>query len=203
MRCVNGDHYYVRATVNRVPVTYQLTREGQRRLSEEGLGHQDLFEWAVLIDLIDRGWAFTGGSRASRQLRPIEGIDWDPSDPVVTSVEPGPPHRLEERVWLWLEGSDGATLDTTVGRVMTQFQAANGSVEGPYPFPTRSEEYIVLAADGRRAYTIQTHKRALVVVDPTPAMFAAVRTAELPAGISVRLRQSASIVEVVGSDGGA
>ena len=194
MKCVNDAHYYVRAAIGRVPVTFQLTKEGQHRLIKAGLSHLDQFDWSILSDLIDCGWAYTGKSGVIAQLPPITGADLDPS---TEQIDPGPPHRLERRVWLWLEGSDTGTLDAVVGRVTVQFQAAGGSVQGPYPLPTRSEVYKVLTSNGRKNYTIQTHKRTLVVIDPKPAVFVTVHSTELPAGISIRLRESVSVIEVV------
>jgi hypothetical protein len=59
---------YVLTSINDKVVTFQLTPEGERKLSAAGIKPQDRFQRALLLDLYRSGDAYTGGSGVGEQL---------------------------------------------------------------------------------------------------------------------------------------
>lgn len=61
---------YVLTSINDKVVTFQLTAEGERKLSAAGIKPEDRFHRALLLDLYRTGDAFTGGSGVGEQIPP-------------------------------------------------------------------------------------------------------------------------------------
>jgi hypothetical protein len=56
------DEYYVQTSISGQVITYQLTRAGQQKLLDIGLGHESPFGRRLLLSLIPSGDAFTHGT---------------------------------------------------------------------------------------------------------------------------------------------
>ena len=102
--------------------------------------------------------------------------------------------RVENRVLLRFESKDCGILDAAVSRITTDLQVIGGIAQGPFPLPTRQEEYSVLFPGGRRKYTIVTHKRLLVLVNAHSSIFAKIGSSELPPGVSLGLRETTATI---------
>ncbi len=61
---------YVLTSINDKVVTFQLTAEGERKLSAAGIKPEDRFHRVLLLDLYRTGDAFTGGSGVGEQIPP-------------------------------------------------------------------------------------------------------------------------------------
>jgi len=102
--------------------------------------------------------------------------------------------RVEKRVFLRFESRDSNILDTTVHRIIGELLAAEITIQGPFPLPTRREHYTVLASNARRKHSIDTHKRLIILVNVHPSTFAKASSSELPTGVSLGLRITNSTI---------
>lgn len=186
---VNDPGHYVVALVNRHPVTFQLTEEGEHRLMEEfGLTAGGRFERAELMDLIKRGWAYTNHSGPG----PIM-VD----DPIACVADAEDRHavKLDRSIVLRLESTDLGKLDATIASLVKCLSGEQLTVEGPLPLPTRIERYFARSTSGTRVYSILTHKRLLFFYEPLPS---AVQKVEIPPAVHLQMKERKIAVTVSG-----
>src|SRR5262245_13205496 len=74
----NRDNCYVLTSIKGSIITFQLTAQGERKLSDAGVAPDQNFPRALLLDLCRTGDAFTGGSGVSEPIAAsINQLDLD------------------------------------------------------------------------------------------------------------------------------
>lgn len=97
-----------------------------------------------------------------------------------------------ERIIIRLKGFDHRLLDRATSEIVDTAKRTGARINGPIPLPTKIERYTVLTSphvdkDARDQYEIRTHKRLVVIVQPTDKTVDALMKLDLSAGVDVQI----------------
>jgi small subunit ribosomal protein S10 len=188
-RYVNHPGYYVVSAINNLPVTFQLTKAGEDRLTRTlRLTDHAHFDVAELISLVEQGWAYTHRSGPGALLPLLKKIDKDAPRPPIEVTHKA---RLNSYVLLRFESTDAGTLDAIVGTLIQLLAKEQVSMMGPVPLPTRVERYRVLSTRGSKEYCVHTHKRILTLINPEASAMQAAAALSVPPGVEIKVRERA------------
>lgn len=92
-----------------------------------------------------------------------------------------------------LQAFDHRILDTSSSEIVNTAKRTGAQVRGPIPLPTKKERYTVIRSphvykSGQEHFQIQTHKRLIDIVDPTPQTVDALMKLDLAAGVDVEIK---------------
>ena len=98
-----------------------------------------------------------------------------------------------EKIRIKFESYEHTMLDKSIAEIIRTAKRSGASVAGPIPLPTRIERFTVLISphvnkNARDQYEIRTHKRLIVIVDPTEKTVDALMKLDLSAGVEVEIR---------------
>ncbi len=93
-----------------------------------------------------------------------------------------------------LRAFDVELIDQSAKAIVQTAQKAGAKVLGPIPLPTRINKITVLRSPhvnkkSREQFEMRTHKRLIDILEPTPSVMDSLMKLELPAGVSVELKQ--------------
>lgn len=91
-----------------------------------------------------------------------------------------------------LKSFDHRLIDVSTREIVETAKRTGAQVRGPIPLPTRMERFTVLVSphvdkDARDQYEIRTHKRLVVIVQPTDKTVDALMKLDLAAGVDVQI----------------
>jgi len=91
-----------------------------------------------------------------------------------------------------LKSFDHRLIDQSTGEIVETAKRTGAQVRGPIPLPVRKEKFTVLISphvnkDARDQYEIRTHKRLVVIVQPTEKTVDALMKLDLAAGVDVQI----------------
>ena len=97
-----------------------------------------------------------------------------------------------ERIIIRLKAFDHRLLDRATSEIVDTAKRTGARINGPIPLPTKIERYTVLVSphgdkDARDQYEIKTHKRLVVIVQPTDKTVDALMKLDLAAGVDVQI----------------
>jgi len=97
-----------------------------------------------------------------------------------------------ERIVIRLKAFDHRLLDRATAEIVDTAKRTGARINGPIPLPTKIERYTVLISphadkDARDQYEIRTHKRLVVIVQPTDKTVDALMKLDLAAGVDVQI----------------
>jgi small subunit ribosomal protein S10 len=97
-----------------------------------------------------------------------------------------------ERIIIRLKAFDHRLLDRATAEIVDTAKRTGAHINGPIPLPTKIERYTVLISphadkDARDQYEIRTHKRLVVIVQPTDKTVDALMKLDLAAGVDVQI----------------
>ena len=97
-----------------------------------------------------------------------------------------------QRIRIRLKAFDHKLIDVSTQEIVDTAKRTGAQIKGPIPLPTRKERYTVLISphvnkDARDQYEIRTHKRLLVIVEPTEKTVDALMKLDLAAGVDVQI----------------
>ena len=97
-----------------------------------------------------------------------------------------------QQIRIRLKAFDHRLIDQSTQEIVETAKRTGAQVRGPIPLPTRKERYTVLISphvnkDARDQYEIRTHKRVLVIVQPTDKTVDALMKLDLAAGVEVQI----------------
>jgi small subunit ribosomal protein S10 len=98
-----------------------------------------------------------------------------------------------QNIRIRLKAFDHRVLDQSAREIVSTAKRTGARVRGPIPLPTRIERVTVLRSPhvdkkSREQFEIQTHKRLLDIVDPTPQTVDALMKLDLAAGVDVEIK---------------
>nr|AMR07789.1 ribosomal protein S10 [uncultured bacterium] len=99
----------------------------------------------------------------------------------------------EGRIRIRLKSYDHGTLDRSAREIVQIAKNTGASVSGPIPLPTKRSRWTVLRSPhidkaSREQFEMQTHKRLIDILSPTPQTIEALMKLDLPAGVEVQIK---------------
>ena len=91
-----------------------------------------------------------------------------------------------------LKAYDHRVLDQAVGRVVEAVKRTGGEISGPIPLPTEVEKFTILRAvhkykDSREQFEMRTHKRLIVINNPSKETVETLTRVDLPSGVDIKV----------------
>lgn len=99
---------------------------------------------------------------------------------------------VNQNIRIKLKAYDHRLIDGSTAQIVDTAKRTGARVCGPIPLPTRIEKVTVLISphvnkDARDQYEIRTHKRFLVIKEPTDKTVDALMKLDLAAGVDVQI----------------
>jgi len=94
-----------------------------------------------------------------------------------------------------LKSYDHKLIDKSLREIVDTAKRTGARVQGPIPMPTHNERFTVLISPhvnkhARDQYEIRTHKRLVIIVEPTEKTVDALMKLDLAAGVDVQISVS-------------
>lgn len=91
-----------------------------------------------------------------------------------------------------LKSFDHRMIDASTREIVETAKRTGAQIRGPIPLPMRKEKFSVLISphvnkDAQDQYEFRTHKRLLVIVNPTEKTVDALMKLDLAAGVDVQI----------------
>lgn len=92
-----------------------------------------------------------------------------------------------------LKAYDHKKIDQACARIVDTIKRTGGEVSGPVPLPTEIEKITILRAvhkykDSREQFEKRTHKRLIVVTNPSKETIDALQRIEIPSGVGIQIK---------------
>ena len=98
-----------------------------------------------------------------------------------------------ERVRIKLKAYDHRILDKAAVKIVETIKRSGGTISGPVPLPTEIEKFTILRAvhkykDSREQFEMRTHKRLIVINNPSKETVDALQRIDLPSGVEIEIK---------------
>ena len=98
-----------------------------------------------------------------------------------------------EKIRIRLKSYDHEVIDTSARKIVDTVMRTGAKVVGPVPLPTEKNVYCVIRSphkykDSREHFEMRTHKRLIVIIDPTPKTVDALMRLDVPAGVDIQIK---------------
>ena len=98
-----------------------------------------------------------------------------------------------QNIRIRLKAFDHRVLDTSTREIVNTAKRTGAQVRGPIPLPTRIEKFTVnrsphIDKKSREQFEIRTHKRLVLISDPSPKTVDSISRLNLPAGVDIRVK---------------
>jgi len=99
-----------------------------------------------------------------------------------------------QKIRIKLKAYDHRVLDQSTQEIVETIMRTGAKVSGPIPLPTKKKVYTVLRSPhvdkkSREQFMMAVHKRVVELSQPTAKTIDALRKLNLPAGVSVEIKQ--------------
>ena len=93
-----------------------------------------------------------------------------------------------------LKAFEHKSLDTECAKIVETVKRTGGEVSGPIPLPTEVEKITILRAvhkykDSREQFEKRTHKRLIVISDPSKETIEALQRLDIPSGVEIKINK--------------
>ena len=91
-----------------------------------------------------------------------------------------------------LKAYDHRVLDSAALKIVDVLKRTGGNISGPVPLPTEKEVFTVLRAvhkykDSREQFERRTHKRLIVISEPSKETMDSLTRLDLPSGVDIKI----------------
>jgi len=91
-----------------------------------------------------------------------------------------------------LKSFDHKVIDQSTKEIVDTAKRTGARINGPIPMPTHTERFTVLISphvdkNARDQYEIKTHKRLIIIVEPTDKTVNALMKLDLSAGVDIKI----------------
>lgn len=99
---------------------------------------------------------------------------------------------MNQNIKIRLKSFDHRMIDVSTREIVETAKKTGAQVKGPIPLPIRKEKFSVLISphvnkDAQDQYELRTHKRLVVIVNPTDKTVDALMKLDLAAGVDVQI----------------
>ena len=96
-------------------------------------------------------------------------------------------------VHIKLRGFEHKNVDLACAKIIETVKRTGGSVSGPVPLPTEVEKITILRAvhkykDSREQFEKRTHKRLIVINNPSKETIDAITHLDIPSGVDIQVK---------------
>ncbi len=96
------------------------------------------------------------------------------------------------KVRIKLRGFEHKSVDLACAKIIETVKRTGGSVSGPVPLPTEIEKITILRAvhkykDSREQFEKRTHKRLIVINNPSKETIDAITHLDIPSGVDIQV----------------
>lgn len=100
---------------------------------------------------------------------------------------------MSNRIQVNLKAYDSRTIDQAASKIVETIKRTGGEVSGPVPLPTKVEKVTILRAvhkykDSREQFEMRTHKRLIVINNPSKDTIEAMTRLDLPSGVEINIK---------------
>ena len=100
---------------------------------------------------------------------------------------------MSNKIQVRLKAYDPRTIDQAASKIVETVKRTGGEVSGPVPLPTKIEKITILRAvhkykDSREQCEMRTHKRLIVINNPSKDTIDALARLDLPSGIEINIK---------------
>jgi small subunit ribosomal protein S10 len=97
-----------------------------------------------------------------------------------------------QNIKIRLKSFDHKMIDISTREIVDTVKRTGATIRGPVPLPVKKEKYSVLTSphvnkDAQDQYEIRTHKRLVIIVNPTEKTVDALMKLDLAAGVDVQI----------------
>ncbi len=116
-------------------------------------------------------------------------------DPQVASKDRQIVNKDRQIIKIRLKSFDHKLIDKSAKEIVDTAKRTGAQVRGPVPLPTRMERFTVLVSphvdkNARDQYEMRTHKRLVIIAEPTDKTVDALMKLDLAAGVDVQIAVS-------------
>ena len=92
-----------------------------------------------------------------------------------------------------LKAYEHSIIDKAAAKIVDTVKRTGGEVSGPIPLPTEIQKYTILRAvhkdkDSREQFERRTHKRLIVINNPSKETDGALQQLDLPSGVDIQIK---------------
>lgn len=100
---------------------------------------------------------------------------------------------MSNKIQVRLKAYDPRTIDQAASKIVETVKRTGGEVSGPVPLPTKIEKITILRAvhkykDSREQFEMRTHKRLIVIDNPSKETVDALTRVDLPSGVEIEIK---------------
>ena len=100
---------------------------------------------------------------------------------------------MSNRIQVNLKAYDPRTIDQAASKIVETIKRLGGKISGPVPLPTEIEKFTILRAvhkykDSREQFEMRTHKRLIVINNPSKDTIEAMTRLDLPSGVEINIK---------------
>jgi small subunit ribosomal protein S10 len=97
-----------------------------------------------------------------------------------------------QNIKIRLKSFDHRMIDMSTREIVDTVKRTGATIRGPIPLPVKKEKYSVLISphvnkDAQDQYELRTHKRLVIIVNPTEKTVDALMKLDLAAGVDVQI----------------
>ena len=97
------------------------------------------------------------------------------------------------KISIKLKAFEHKSLDDACAKIVATVNRTGGVVSGPIPLPTEVEKITILRAvhkdkDSREQFEKRTHKRLIVINEPSKETIDALQHLEIPSGVGIQIK---------------
>ena len=98
-----------------------------------------------------------------------------------------------EKIRIRLKAYDHVILEQSAERIVDTAKKTGAKVSGPIPLPTQKEIITILRSphkdkDSREQFEMRTHKRLIVINNPSKDTIEAMTRLDLPSGVEINIK---------------
>ena len=100
---------------------------------------------------------------------------------------------MTNKIQINLKAYDHRTIDQAASKIVETVKRTGGEISGPIPLPTEVEKITILRAvhkykDSREQFEKRTHKRLIVINNPSKETIDALQHLEIPSGVDIQIK---------------
>lgn len=97
------------------------------------------------------------------------------------------------KVSIKLKAYEHSIIDKAAAKIVDTVKRTGGEVSGPIPLPTEVQKYTILRSvhkdkDSREQFERRTHKRLIVINNPSKETVEALQHLDLPSGVDIQIK---------------